>query len=112
MVRISKFIVLLVLILMVGCSTDDEKLKFDGQYFRTKSTNVNKSDKRQFEVTVQKASLSLNGARQAGEFEATRYCIEGYGTSKIRWATGFAESDEPRLTPSDSMILVGKCEPR
>ena len=109
--RISQFIVLLVLISPVGC-TDDEELKFDGQYFRTQSESTNKSDRRQFEVTVEDASLSLTGARQAGEFEAIRYCIEGYGTSSIRWAPGFAEDDEPSLTESDNMILVGKCEPR
>ncbi len=97
------------LTLGLGCANDDDRTRFDGHYFRTKAVAVDRSDRRQFEVTVRNASASLVGAKEAGEYEAIRYCIAAYGTSDIEWIGGDdLETIEVEVV-NDRLTIVGTC---
>lgn len=86
----------------VGCSNpfelEENKIAFDGYNFSSKLT-PNKSDDRLFDLTVRRANRSLSGAREAGRYAATKFCIKNFGTSDIKWV----------LDPDDESIgLTGK----
>ena len=86
----------------VGCSNpfelEENKIAFDGYNFPSKLT-PNKSDDRLFDLTVRRANRSLSGAREAGRYAATKFCIKNFGTSDIKWV----------LDPDDESIgLTGK----
>ena len=86
----------------VGCSNpfelEENKIAFDGYNFSSKLTR-NKSDDRLFDLTVRRANRSLSGAREAGRYAATKFCIKNFGTSDIKWV----------LDPDDESIgLTGK----
>ena len=89
-------------LMMTGCSNpfelEENKVSFDGYYFSSKLSR-SKLDDRSFDLTVRRANRSLSGAREAGRYEATRFCIKNYGTSDIKWVLG----------PDDQSIgLTGK----
>ena len=88
--------------MMTGCSNpfelEENKVSFDGYYFSSKLSR-SKLDDRSFDLTVRRANRSLSGAREAGRYEAIRFCIKNYGTSDIKWV----------LDPDDQSIgLTGK----
>ena len=88
--------------MMTGCSNpfelEENKVSFDGYYFSSKLSR-SKLDGRSFDLTIRRANRSLSGAREAGRYEATRFCIKNYGTSDIKWV----------LDPDDQSIgLTGK----
>ena len=75
-------------LIMMGCSNlfelEENKVSFDGYYFSSKLSR-SKLDDRSFDLTVRRANRSLSGAREAGRYEATRFCITNFGTSDIKW---------------------------
>ncbi len=88
--------------MMTGCSNpfelEENKVSFDGYYFSSKLSR-SKLDGRSFDLTIRRANRSLSGAREAGRYEAIRFCIKNYGTSDIKWV----------LDPDDHSIgLTGK----
>ena len=101
-------LVLALALVAAGCGktrdlvTGREKLAFDGQYFRS-SLSASKEDRASFSVEVRDAAKSLDGAREAGRHEATKYCIEQYGTSRVDWANG-PDSEEITLLDGSAMF--------
>lgn len=84
------------------------KTTFDGVQFRAR---IQKSgdDRQSFVITVPKVSRSLDGAREAGRYEATRYCIKNYGTSDVVWVNS-PDADEGQIVVSDdTMTFRGSC---
>ncbi len=62
-----------------------------------------------FYVSVKKATQSLAGAREAGAYAGTKYCIKEYGTSTIEWVVG---PETENIVPVDDKIrLEGYCRP-
>jgi hypothetical protein len=96
---------------LMGCSNpldlEENKVPFDGHYFSSKITQ-NKTDDRYFTLKVRRASRSLSGAREAGRYEATRFCIKNFGTSDIKWALG--PDDENVGLTGRILKLRGKCD--
>ncbi|MBI6630230.1 hypothetical protein JAO82_10090 [Pontibaca sp. S1109L] len=95
---------------LVACAGSAPKTyPFDGVYFKAKAAAVNKTVTRSvFIVQVADASQSITGAREAGRYEGTRYCIENYGTSDIIWEIG---PDNPELVlADDTLTLKGMCD--
>lgn len=94
-----------------GCSIQRKKdrVLFDGHAFRTKAKVVDKKVSRaDFTVSIDGVSASLDGAREAGRYAGTRYCIENYGTSKIDWKTG-PDTEQLRVV-DDKMTFAGTCQ--
>ena len=96
---------------LLGCSNpldlEENKVSFDGHYFSSKITQ-NKTDNRYFALMVRRASRSLSGARDAGRYEATRFCIKNFGTSDIEWVLG--PDDENVGLTGKILKLSGKCD--
>ena len=98
-------------LMMTGCSNPFEleeiKVSFDGYYFSSKLSR-SKSDDRTFDLTVKRANRSLSGAREAGRYEATRFCIKNYGTSDIKWVLG--PDDQSIGLTGKVLKLSGQCD--
>lgn len=94
---------------LVACTEKEDRILFEGIYFRAKAGPVDKKTSLQdFEVTVKKANQSLEGAREAGRYEGTRYCVQTFGSSKITWTRG--PDDEGLTLNDDKLILRGTCD--
>ena len=92
-----------------ACNDKEDAIAFDGQYFRAKVSKVDKQ-RDQFTVTVGPVSASLDGAREAGRYEATKYCIEQYGTSDKTWVVGPDSPSEALRIEGDKLVLRGACD--
>ncbi|CAD0183515.1 hypothetical protein RUESEDTHA_00385 [Ruegeria sp. THAF57] len=87
-----------------------DRVVFDGQYFRAKAKVVDKKTApTDFTVVVNGVSASLDGAREAGRYEGTKFCIAKYGSSRIDWKVGpDTEPQNLRIT-DDKLTFAGKC---
>jgi hypothetical protein len=90
---------------------EKDQILFDGQAFRTKASAVDKRRTRaEFTVTIDDVARSLDGAREAGRYQGTRYCIENYGNSDIEWAVG-PDTDPAKLRVVDGRLTFqGTCQ--
>ncbi len=87
-----------------------DRVVFDGQYFRAKAKVVDKKvSLTDFTVVVNGVSASLDGAREAGRYEGTKFCIANFGSSRIDWKVG-PDTDPQNLRISDDKLtFAGKC---
>ena len=93
---------------LAGCSNKDDLLAFDGQYYKSKVSKVD-GQYDVFTVAVRPVSASLTGAREAGRYEATVYCVNTFGNSDIIWASGPDDPDETLTIENDTLLLAGTC---
>lgn len=97
-------------VLIAGCTKKDERVLFDGLYFKAKAAPVDrKKTLAEFVVSVQDVSQSLEGARAAGGYEGTRYCIANYGTSRIDWTVGPETEPQQLVIDKDTLSFRGTC---
>ncbi|MEP3920987.1 hypothetical protein [Ascidiaceihabitans sp.] len=93
---------------LAACNKKEDAIAFDGQFFRAKLAKVDKQ-RDQFTVTIGPVSSSLDGAKEAGRYEATRYCIEQFGTSDKTWVIGPDSPNEQLRIEGDKLVLRGAC---
>lgn len=86
-----------------------EKLAFDGQYFRA-DLSASKEDRAVFAVTVRDAAKSIDGAREAARYEATKYCIQQYGNSSVDWVVGPDAEDGQLVITNGDLNFNGVCK--
>ena len=101
-------IALLPIMFCVACgeSYKDNQHAFDGVKFSA-SLKVEKDASEIFSLRVKKAAKSVAGAREAGRYKATKYCVEKFGTSDIAWIMG---PDSPDLElENGNFNLIGSC---
>ena len=109
---------LVILGVLAGCASiqngtralSGERQAFDGQYY---SARVSEDEARpeRFVVSVGNLDRGLAGAVEAGRYEATRYCIEVDGTSRVRWTVG-PDTDPAQLRiADDTLVFQGECNP-
>jgi len=103
---------LIATLLLTACSGERraDRVAFDGVFFRSSASKVDRQ-RDVIEVAVSPVSASLEGAREAGRFEATRYCIQQYGTSNIDWTYGPDAEDGLLRISGDKLLLQGTCRP-
>ena len=97
----------LFILLLLGCSAriNENRVAFDGFMFNSKlKVGLNKQD---FEITVPRANRSLSGAKEAGRYEATIYCVNKFGTSDIVW--DLDPEDVSEVSSSKSIFIKGRC---
>ena len=101
------------LLLAAGCAKREDKLNpFDGYYFKARIKPVDKKASRaDFSTTVWEVSQSLDGARQAGRYEGTKYCIAQFGSSKIKWTVGPDTEPQNLTIVDDTLTFSGRCDP-
>lgn len=105
--RYLVFISVIAVLLVPGCGPRDDDLAFDGNFYRTR---LNDTDARhKFVVTASPVSASLLGAREAARYEATVFCVNNYGSSKINWVVGPDDPDEAMPIEDDTLTLQGAC---
>ena len=85
-----------------------DRLAFDGKYFRTKLSKVD-GQRDVFTLRVRNASQSINGAREAARYEATVYCVTNYGSSDIKWVVGPDTPPENLRLVDDALTFQGAC---
>ena len=98
----------IVLALSACGGSEGEDILFDGQSFRA-SLDADKDTKQNFSVSVRPVSASLQGAREAGRYEATVYCVNRYGSSNIIWVVGPDSPDEALTITDNTLTLQGSC---
>ncbi len=104
-------LMLIAVLLLSACAGKKaDRIAFDGQFFRASAKKVDKQ-RLNFEVTVRPVSASLEGARAAGAYEATRYCVGTFGTSDIEWTNGPDAEDGTLRISNDRLLLTGRCAP-
>ena len=84
------------------------QIAFDGVFFRSTASKVDK-DRSQFEIGVSPVSASLEGAREAGRYEATRYCIDNYGNSDNKWSEVTDAEDGTLPIYGDKLLMLISC---
>lgn len=97
--------------LLGACVDRSDQPSFDGQYFRYKAAKVD-DDRAVFTVRVRDVSRSLDGAREAGRYAGTDYCIDLYGTSRIIWGVGPDTPPEQLRIVDDALVFDGVCPKR
>ncbi|MDF1727132.1 MAG: hypothetical protein P1U53_05205 [Sulfitobacter sp.] len=93
---------------LTGCSNNDDRVTFDGYYFRTKVKRVDRQLD-QFTVEIRDAAQSLEGARQAGRFAGVEHCVEYFGSSDILWTVGPETPAQNLQIVDDRLIFRGTC---
>ncbi|WP_093030890.1 hypothetical protein [Roseovarius azorensis] len=102
-------LVLLMLAVLAGCTERKERVLFDGNHYPPKS-RAEKDDRRNFTASVSRANRGIEGAQKAVVHEATRYCLENFGTSEIAWAVSAQGGEGPVYTRSgDRVSVAGRC---
>ncbi len=97
-----------------GKINEDKRPKYDGVPFRVSAKPINKKETlANFRVEVVDATRSQAGALEAARHEATRYCIESYGSSKFDWTNIAVDGDGSytlQLDKGDG-VYQGRCNP-
>ncbi|MCX7559429.1 hypothetical protein OS190_07585 [Sulfitobacter sp. F26204] len=94
--------------LLTGCTDSKNQITFDGHYFRTKVAKVDKQ-RDVFTVRIRDVAQSLEGARAAGRHAGIAYCVENFGSSKIRWSVGPETPPEQLQIVDNTLVFQGVC---
>jgi hypothetical protein len=94
--------------LFAGCTSSEDRIFFDGQFYTAKLRKVERQLD-QFVVTVKPVSKSLDGAREAGRYEAVVHCVNLFGSSDIIWAAGPDAPEDQLNIEKDTLTLQGRC---
>ena len=99
---------------LAACSSNDDRVRYDGIPFQVKYKAANKKvSRRDFIVTVKEPQRSEKGARAAAHHGGVTYCLSeaGYGTSKIIWQNDPLDEAVPLVIDGRSAVFRGKCNP-
>ncbi len=87
------------------------RVAFDGIFFNANAKHVDKkTTPTDFTVTVNGVSQSLEGAREAGRYEATKFCIQNFGSSRIVWKVGPETEPQNLRIENDKLTYAGSCQ--
>lgn len=93
---------------LAGCTNSKDRVQYDGQYFRTKVSKVDKQVD-VFTVRVKDPTKSINGARAAAHHEGTAYCVENFGTSDIIWNVDPLDAEAAVTVTDNTLVFEGRC---
>ncbi len=94
---------------VAACDLGKDRPEFDGQTFRA-SLSKKGETKAHFSVSVKPVSASLQGAIEAGRFEATKFCVTNFGTSDVVWDVSPDQDPETLVIDNDTVTFVGVCD--
>ncbi|MEO0370759.1 MAG: hypothetical protein AAF231_04805 [Pseudomonadota bacterium] len=92
-----------------SCTRNQEKLLFDGNFYKAKTKSASKDDRKIFETVVRRPDQGIKGALAAGEHDAKGYCLKNFGTSEIAWTRGPTDPQAALYAQSGSLVLNGSC---
>jgi len=91
-----------------GCADRAAQVRFNGEYYPAKVSR-DRDAREELQVTVRRVDRGLTGAREAGRYEAMRYCLKEFGTSDVDWVNG-PDAEDGRLQVSNGRLLLsGEC---
>lgn len=97
-------------VVLAGCADREGRERFDGNYYPTKLRSE-REDRRAFTTSATRVARGIEGAQKAAIHEATRYCLENFGTSAIAWAQRGEGQEGPIFARSgDRISASGRCE--
>lgn len=100
----------LAVLVTASCATrNDDRVLFDGNFYKAKTKAVSKDDRKIFETVVRRPDQGINGALAAGEHDAKGYCLKNFGTSEIEWTRGPFDPQAALYAQSGSLFLNGSC---
>ncbi len=101
--------IFLIALSVSACSKDAvaKRVLFDGQAFKSKVAHERGSN--DFTILVKDAAKSLEGARQAGIWEANKFCIKNFGQSDKEWINGPFVEDGALVIVDGTLQLTGRC---
>lgn len=98
------------LLALTACGGIKENVhEFDGQIYSGRARAVGKDAPGAFTLAIGPVSKGLTGAREAGRYEATKFCIGYIGSSDVDWQQGPDAADDALLIDGDKLILQGTC---
>lgn len=107
---------LIILGVLAGCATiqngtralSGNRQTFDGQYY---SARLDTDDVRPevFVVSVGNLDRGIEGALEAGRYEANSHCLRTYGLSDIEWANGPDMPQQALRIVDGKLLLSGEC---
>ena len=93
---------------LAACGAHGKRAMFEGHNYPSKLKKT--GDRPEvFTVTVGDVVQGVAGAREAGNFEATTYCVNTFGDSDITWQPGYGPRDSHAITENGILILRGSC---
>lgn len=101
--------VLAVVAAVAACAKKEERVLFDGKFYKAKTSAVSKDDRKAFETVVRRPEQGINGALAAGEHDAKTYCLKSFGTSEIAWTRGPRDQNAPLYAEGGRLVLNGSC---
>jgi hypothetical protein len=94
---------------LAGCgSSDHDTITLDGERF-TGDLQSDRGNRAAFVATGGPASVSLEGSRQAAQFQAVQHCIGYLGSSDVDWINGPDVEDSALTTRDNAVVLTGRC---
>ncbi|MEI4194682.1 hypothetical protein [Roseovarius sp. E0-M6] len=90
-----------------GCAKPGERVRFDGNYYPAKAKKV--GERHNFVVTVRRVDQGIDGAREAGRYEGTDYCVKLFGDSTIAWNPGPDDAASRIVADNGNLVLRGTC---
>lgn len=79
--------------------------------YKAKLTS-SKEDKRLFSVAVDAKGADLDAFRESARYPATRYCLYGYGSTRIDWDMDSTGTDWAVVLDGDKANISGRCVAR
>ena len=84
------------------------QVEIEGTRFRARA-NADSADRRAVTITVTPVAVNPDGAREAGRYEATKYCLLTYGGSDTEWTVSPDQPIEELPVADDTLTLQGRC---
>lgn len=98
-----------ILVLLAACGSSElDTITFEGARF-SGDLRAERGDRAAFVATGGPVSVSLEGARQAAEFQVVQHCISYLGTSDVAWTIGPDTEDAALPTDNNQVVLSGRC---
>lgn len=66
-------------------------------------------DKRDFSVSVKAEDAELADLRESVRYPATRYCLYGFGNTRIDWQMDEASGDWQAARDGENLTFSGRC---
>ena len=87
------------------------QVEIDGTRFKARA-NTSSGDKRLIDITVTPVAVNPDAAREAGRYEATKYCLLTFGGSDTEWIIGPDLPIDELPVDGDTLTLQGRCTQR
>jgi hypothetical protein len=98
-----------VFLILAACGQSElDIVTYDGARF-VGDLRSERGDRAAFVATGGPASVSLEGARQAAQFQAVQHCIGYLGSSDVAWINGPDVDDSALVISDDKVVLTGRC---